>query len=372
VVYRKKWNAAAWVTLQTVSSPACVDALANDERGVAFEYLVGIKTAGRGESRPAASGRFIDFCRERKDSRGKTTMLGYMLKPAAVLGASRDERALNGAFAEELQWAAAGIENPDDKPVWGIDGYVVQVMNRNLDSAWHDIADIAKPPAQGIQSVHVSGADNLLMVLRDYRHYFRVRSYVLNDGNEKILSPEPAYTWSEGGENDYVKWGARQISADEFAAITALSIGMAFKMRTVEKPDTFGYDRKIVYNNLRPLFMSMSGELWGYSEAAWQSAFKWGAECAGNWGSISGSASRETTIAFTGPAGLAAGMYSGTVTIKDLASGSGAGPYRVNYNGARAAAENKHISKPFTFQDRDGSEYKDCGGLRWDPAKGWL
>jgi len=225
-------------------------------RGIAYEYAIGISNAGVNGSSPQHSSRFILECAKQLDERGRQRMLGFMLDMIEVEGVSRNElRDSMNNFAEEVKWYSGGVYNPynSDNVIWGIDGYEIFVMNRNISNGWHRIADITDTPDkinipnqlnQNARVSNVQGGSTLtgglLKVMRDYKHFFKVRSYVKNEDNEKIYCPDPIWTYenrnwwstnktpaghiaaSELMQNDYVKWGARQITTDEFIKISTL------------------------------------------------------------------------------------------------------------------------------------------------------
>jgi hypothetical protein len=238
-LYRKAATSSTWIAATSnISERRYIDDSQNLGRGVAYEYVIGITNGGSGGvSQPQYSQRFIDLCNTLRDEKNRPRMLGYMLGMVKVDSVSRGENAeINAQFAEEIRWPSAGITNSaSTDPNWGIDGYMVFVMNRNISSGWHEIANITNIPNQTDQSVRVTNGTGLLKVLRDYKHFFKVRSYVLK-GDEKIYCPDPEWTYkfqfgttqaahiaaSKAMENDYVKWGARQITRDEFIQITTL------------------------------------------------------------------------------------------------------------------------------------------------------
>jgi hypothetical protein len=249
-------------------------------------------------------------------------------------------------------------------------------MNRSIDGAWHTIKDINfdSIPLNGTSlTADVYNTGDLLKVLRDYKHYFRVRAYYQADSSTRIYGKTEAYTWSDGAENDYVKWGARQISQNEFAAVTSLSMGLSLNNRSAYgvslTESNIGYNRDINFNNSKPLFVTVSGHLYGYCTAAAMTPTQYGADCAGSFGSLSGAKDHLSTLTITGPSDVT-GLYSGQVTILRLAVSSGTGPYKVIYNGATTSIENKHISKPFTFATTSNN-YKNCDSFNWDPSNGW-
>jgi len=215
-------------------------------RGIAYEYAVSISNAGANPSSPHQSIRFIAECAKQLDDRGRQKMLGFMLDMIEVEGVSRNElRDSANNFAEEVKWFSGGVYNPynSDNVIWGIDGYDLFVMNRNINANWHRIADVTSFPNQLNQNVRVSNVkgantlqDDLLKVIRDYKHFFKVRSYVKTEDGEKVYCPDPVWTYqyrwgsnsaahiiaSDLMQNDFVKWGARQITANEFIRIGTL------------------------------------------------------------------------------------------------------------------------------------------------------
>ena len=245
-VYRRLSGGSSWVPVTSVYNTVYIDT--PQERGLAFEYAVGISSASGSASVPQHSRRFITLCVNSRDERNRPNMLGFMLDMVRMESVSRSEILdSQNNFAEEVKWYSAGVNNSyySGDFVWGIDGYEVFVMNRNIDAGWHTIADVTTITNQINQSVKVSnvhGGDTLqsglLKVLRDYKHYFKVRSYVMNNG-EKMYSPDPDWDYevlfaqssnrtnqdrANFLETDYIKWGARQVTPVEFARIANLHI----------------------------------------------------------------------------------------------------------------------------------------------------
>jgi hypothetical protein len=376
-VYRRASGSSTFETATTSVNATEYDDTP-ETKGVAYEYVIGITNGSSSDgSQPQSFGHFIELCNTLRDEKNRPNMLGFMLDMVRMTSVSRNEIKVGNDFAEEVEWYSAGITNSASAdPNWGIDGYTVFVMNRNIDGNWREIADMSDIPYQTNQSVIVNNSGGLLKVLRDYRHYFKVRSYVLRNG-EKIYGPDHSASWSDSfneSGNLYVKWGARQISADEFAAITSLSIGTGMNGKGTYNvsisESNVGYNRDINFSNSRPHFITVSGTLHGYCQATGQTPTQYGAYCAGAWGALSGAKDQQSTLTFTGPAD-ANGMYSGTVRILRLGSGAGTGPYRIDYNGQNnLAVENKHYRECFTFTANSGN-YKSTSGLNWKPDTGW-
>ena len=249
-VHRRVSGSSSWSPVISVNSHAYLD---TPNRGVAYEYLIGVGKYNNNDNNPGYDGpvsqpqsnpRFIEHCSKQRSQRNVPDMLGYMLDYVKLDSVTRNVQTVGSNFAEEVKWYSSNIENSYNSGnfTWSIDGYDVYVMNRNINAAWHHIANITNIPNQINQSVKVTNVQGegtlqsgLLKVMRDYKHFFKVRSYILKDG-EKVYGPDPAWTYqyrwgtnqtahiaaSAQMENDYVKWGARQITADEFITISTL------------------------------------------------------------------------------------------------------------------------------------------------------
>jgi hypothetical protein len=370
IVYRKA-SGGIWETVKSdgIDSLQYIDV---PSRGIAYEYVIGITNGSAGGgSDPRASGRFIEQCYTQRDERNRPKMLGFMLDMVEMQSVSRRELKVGNDFAEEVNWVSAGIKNSDNtNNNWGIDGYEVYVMNRNVDTAWHLIKNVSynEIPDQIAQSVYVTNNSNLLKVLRDYKHYFKVRSYVLNDDNDKIYCPDPPFTYQywlnnsvKDQETKYVKWGARQISADEFIQISTLYMaegiervnGTAWNTgyfgRSANSSGNYGASGSLYaesnfgvtsweleFRNYRgdlqtragdwQTFITIQGGVWAGTGASNQYPQRYGWS-PGSWGN-----KLKGFMTITGPSDTP-GLYSGKIAIgggNDLAWGTGGFIY-VNY-----------------------------------------
>ena len=248
MIYRREHNNSSWESFGPTGELFYVD---NPARGIVYEYAVGILhhvSAGdiRGPSRPDQSSLFIESEKMKTDGRGRANMQGYMLPTVTMNNVSRGENAdVNAVFGEQVTWNGSGIAYGDTN--WGVDGYTVYVMNRNINAAWHVIADNvpentvlltpANTPSYTVSDGLGTTTRNALFVLRDYKHFFKARSFVLDNSGNKIYSPDLSYTYTSGTaanpyflENDYVKWGARQVTLEEFAKIVSVYMAEAFRM----------------------------------------------------------------------------------------------------------------------------------------------
>ena len=266
-VYRKAYN-GTWGKLITVNnSLSYTDSSPSVTRGSAYEYLIGISN-GSVASEPTNAARFIESCHETQDEKGRPNILGYMLDLVKMESVSRNEQKVGNEFAEEVKWLSAGVKNTSADNRWGIDGYTVFVMNRNIDANWHEIADVSYASIPNQTNLNVKVAANtrfadgrdLLRVMRDYKHFFKIRSYVKNANDEKVYSPDPSYDYEaryrtdrNAMETEYVKWGARQITVEEFAKIASLYVAWGIHHmnggRWLWTSTTSAYSRQMSGNN---------------------------------------------------------------------------------------------------------------------------
>jgi len=263
-VYRRLEGDDTWVPRDSSTNLYFVDTPPENERGRAYEYVVGIANGSANGSEPNKSKRFIDGCKLIKDGKNRPNYLGFMQGYVKVASVTKGgDAALNAIFGERVTWEAAGIKNNVSADTnWGIDGYTIYVMNRNIDAQWHIAADdindfsniqvnqsyVLTPnntPSFAANNNPTGSKDigthtrNLLFVLRDYKHFYKVRTYVTDvreDAEVKIYGPDPAWDYeyrygttqaahidaSSRMENDFVKWGARQINKSEFITIASL------------------------------------------------------------------------------------------------------------------------------------------------------
>jgi hypothetical protein len=383
-VYRKAHNAPSWgAPLYTTNESYYVDN--PPASGIVYEYLIGISG-----SQPQASSRFIEQCKTLRSERNIPDHVGYMLGMVKMNEVSRDARPLN---TELVTWYSSRVDNPySTSNNWGFDGYTIFLLNRNVnnDRQWITVMDVPVSDLadQGNQSRTVDNDANRLKVLRDYRHYYKVRSYVWN-GDQKVYCPDPApeYVFADGRNDDYVKWGARQISADEFAAITSLSIGTAMNWwadndcgpdrdntqankLNIEENGNYWLEREAKFSSVKCYFVTVNGTLSGRADAVNKTPITYGATVEKYTLTIpSGTKNKLSTLTITGPDDVN-GMYSGTVKIEGLNSGAGNGPYKVSYNGQNDyAVSYLHYRTCFTFSVTFNN-YKPTKNFDWSPSAG--
>ena len=225
-IYRREENSSTWTKIGTTQNTLSYVDTAVDE-GVVYEYQVGL-ISGHLKSDPSADNEYITQSDTLKDSKYTEEKLasGFILPMPEMISASRNARAGN---TELISWLSAQVGKVNNRM---IDGYAIEVYNNNIDANWHliksfDIADLGKSNYEFAKEV--DNSSGLLKVLRDYKHYFRVRAFTKQD-EKYCYSPTPDYTWSDGGETEYVKWGTRQITAQEFCKMANLVITYGLRL----------------------------------------------------------------------------------------------------------------------------------------------
>jgi hypothetical protein len=248
------------------------------------------------------------------------------------------------------------------------------VKNNDDGGNWKTFKRVNAGPDALSYTENLDNSGGLLKVLRDYRHYFRVRTYYESEGNRVYSVPPPDPDYGAGQENYWVKWGARQITKNEFAMATSLAIGSALRGITQGGYDPSGCNTQRNLSPVTPVFPNISGTLYAASSRKWSfldlgyvpdKLQKYGAEM---YTTLAGFnydyRSKPFTLTFTG----ALSMYTGTVYIDNLDSGGGT--YRMNFNGfGEFTADKKFFLKPFTFGE---AEFKNCDSLDGNGTGGWL
>jgi hypothetical protein len=375
-IFRRGAGEGAWTNLSPATAHSGVVYIDTAlTPGTAYEYLVGISLDGM-DTQPNQNGLFVAWNQEimDEDFPEERQMAGFVLSMPTMVSASRTENldAESGRYYEIVTWNAAGIDNAgSDNKNRGITGYEIQVRDQSPERAWQTVKTVLMETESDRKqfefSVPVFNENGLLNVLRDYRHYFRVRAFA-SDHGDKAYSTEPPTPPLDGTENGYVKWGARQINAEEFAGLTSFTIGNALKSKGML--DSTSSDPQNVSLNHTPFFQQVAGTLTVDVTIGTVVLAKY----------VKSYDAYTTTagpLTFTAAPADLDFTYNGTVAIANLKSGSGT--YTVTYNGSTASVDGKFVTSPFTFNsfsyvflgDNKG-EFKDCSGLyNWNESSGW-
>jgi hypothetical protein len=367
-VFRKREAIAADSWIPLTSSP--VTAVFYDNKlgesnppadGTAYEYVVGISLDGM-VSHPEENARFAAQLRTEMDDTytAEQKMSGFVLPKPTIISASggTDPDAPQTASGITVKWNSAGVDSLSSaRKNRGVAGYAIEVRDQSKNRVWKVIKtiDLSGDPAEFTEVLGNTGG--LLSVIRDYRHYFRIRAYV--DDGGKIYGPPPADLPLGGSEDqdDFIKWGTRKVTdIEEFTAALSLAIGVA-----LQNDSTGGYNFSKALTSKTPLFTTISGTLTGTSQDLLsQNAKYYGAKYA----LFNGPAASQFELTFTG----AINGFSGKVKVSKLDSGGG-GTFQVDFNGSGYKnVDKKHFLKPFTF---GSSTFKSCDSLSWTLETGW-
>ncbi|MDR1899336.1 MAG: hypothetical protein LBQ55_04950, partial [Treponema sp.] len=344
--------------------------------GTVYEYVVGVSLNGS-NSRPDQNARFINQSRTvaDEDFPAERKMSGFVLPRPTMISASRTVNLdpVSGKYYEIVKWNSVGVDSlSSDLKNRGVSGYEIQVRDQSGERAWQALQTVLLETDDDKNrlefTANLFNDTGLLTVLRDYRHYFRVRAFVSHGGRVYSRAPENPSATLDGTENDYVKWGVKQISAQEFAALTSLTIGSA--LQAVGTLGSSSSASQTVTLNHTPFFQTAGGSLTVNV-------------------SISGTLARyvsninsyaAASLNFTGNVTSEDGapLYSGTVKISGLTSTGGT--YEVTYNGSTVSVNTALARKPFTFGGNwsyvlfgnNNGQFQDCSGLyNWNETTGW-
>lgn len=184
-------------------------------------------------------------------------------------------------FAEELAITPYNWTERKNGP----EKYKVYVKNNNIDGNYNLVATIPVnkesygTPAINVSDINVTVSGSglrftpvfsgdvhggLLKVLRDYKHYYKieaVRTIKDSDGVETEIT-------AVLGEDDSI-WGARQITAKEFAKVATLSVGDGLYNDDICSSSSSGYVWTFNFDkSTGPYFLGISGLMHG-SRAGW-------------------------------------------------------------------------------------------------------
>ena len=184
-------------------------------------------------------------------------------------------------FAEELAITPYNWTERKNGP----EKYKVYVKNNNIDGNYNLVATIPVnkesygTPAVNVSDINVTVSGSglrftpafsgdvhggLLKVLRDYKHYYKieaVRTITDSDGVETEIT-------AVLGDDDSI-WGARQITAKEFAKVATLSVGDGLYNDDICSSSSSGYVWTFNFDkSTGPYFLGISGLMHG-SRAFW-------------------------------------------------------------------------------------------------------
>lgn len=210
------------------------------DEGMVYEYAVGLTYSGT-SSNPHEDNYYLNYLATSLDEKNYQLNAGYKLQKPKLSnnGVSRKDLGIGNV---EVSWEASSLDGETNK---GFDGYIVEVLNLDYASSLDDWKQVAEYSfANGISSDDIlytklitADTQTLFKVLRNYKLYFRVRSFKENAEKKRTFSVPSEYKWEDGKEDEYVKWGVRQISDEELAKATMLALSYAFYRNDGGKED---------------------------------------------------------------------------------------------------------------------------------------
>lgn len=342
VVYRKassdpsgKWEA---ITPSITNTKATVSIASEktDTKHKAFDYIVKYEEQSSFEGNPHPY-----YVESLQGDGQEAANKGYYF---TILGADASKREIAGN-AEELTVTAYDWKERKNGP----EAYKVYIKNNNIDGEWHLVATVpvtdkgygaiteendtgitVSNPAGTILRFTPEFTDDVhtkyLKVLRDYKHYYKieaVRTIKDSDGVETEIT-------AVLGDDDSI-WGARQITAKEFAVISGMSIGTSLYNDTYSQKDDYGTwsnDKLFRFKTPGPYIYDIQGELYACANLVSQYPFYYGALKPN--GKFSDPQSKPCTLTLKFRYSDILMDYSGTVTIDTMDRNSGT--YIINYN----------------------------------------
>lgn len=368
-IYRKEEGTSTWSYINTVETTRYADTSAVPGR--VYEYAIGL-VFNTEQSTPNSDIKYIEFSDTKMDEydTNEKAASGFILPLVQITSASREQRSNANGYSELIKWPCTEIGNVSNRM---ISGYVIEVFNNNISSDWNIIKDVPLSTEEEFSTKlfqhEVDNSSGLLKVLRDYKHYFRIRVYREKDG-KRSYSAIPEYTWSDGAEDNYVKWGARQITAQEFCKMANLAITYGLKLVNGTAWNT-AYDGFPIYGRDADVSSPSSGAIRAESNFAvnnWDIMYTnytigWNSKTGNTFTflTVNGTLNPKTEYSNQYPKSYDSGtitinsnnpmgFYNGTITYSGLTKTGGS--MTVNYNGSSSTFGYTGNS-PLPFKDDD-------------------
>ena len=195
-VYRKATGESTWTALPTLgSSPEYLDTTAKP--GVVYDYMVAPRTTNtNGQGTPYNNNAYVTFCDSLTDEQtGKHLAKGFMLPKPIITRVTRENV---GTDRVQVFWPAVTIGGVANDM---IEGYVIEMLNRNHSNAsWQNVFEWSF--GSGLQKlpqydVSVKNDNDRLLVKTEYKIYFRMRAYTLDENGDRVYSQAPAENFTD-------------------------------------------------------------------------------------------------------------------------------------------------------------------------------
>ncbi len=358
-----EWESAG---VSGTSTSGIVDTTATP--GVVYEYCV------RPNGSPSLTDTYFAFAGKIMDEVYPTekASVGFIMPKPSITSASRNkQKDAAGNWGVQIEWPASHVGSQVNRM---LGGYVVEVYNPNKSSPTWEVVKKYTFGEGGFNRAdgkftQVVADYAKLEVKTQYRLYFRVRAFTENGD---VLSKAESWTYSDGYNDTYVKWGARALTHEEFlwcaSEVMRQGIGDAasgwdtqyfgpYNTNGVWSQSSSGVGMWVfVFDNYKRNFMVVQGRLGAESEGSYKLPRFYfnnmtgsvnGTDKAGNFFNNYYSFLREDPgtstpyqtlidgddITVTGtPTDVESGMYNGNINFIDVGTTSG-GHIIVEVNG---------------------------------------
>ena len=202
-----EWESAG---VSGTSTSGIVDTTATP--GVVYEYCV------RPSGSPSLTDTYFAFAGKIMDEVYPTekASVGFIMPKPSITSASRNkQKDAAGNWGVQIEWPASHVGSQVNRM---LGGYVVEVYNPNKSSPTWEVVKKYTFGEGGFNRAdgkftQVVADYAKLEVKTQYRLYFRVRAFTENGD---VLSKAESWTYSDGYNDTYVKWGARALTHEEF------------------------------------------------------------------------------------------------------------------------------------------------------------
>lgn len=211
-LYRRQEN-GSWEQVPNASGTSAdgiIDSTA--QPGIVYEYCV------RPSGSPSQNDSYIAFASKVMDEVFTTekASVGFVLPTPTITGASREKKQdASKNWGVEISWPAVHVGSQVNRM---LGGYLVEVYNPNNENPTWEVVKKFDFGTNGLDRDNDKFSQVVadyakLAVKTQYRLYFRVRAFTENGD---VLSKAESWTYSDGHNGTYVKWGARALTHEEF------------------------------------------------------------------------------------------------------------------------------------------------------------
>ena len=357
ILYRRVAGTdGSFAKVKKADSLSVTDTPIGDDKYEAFEYVVKYDKTESGDALSVPASLLAELAATTEmryvypDGRTEPQNKGYLF--ALRLSASADEKNTYYEVIDcDWNYSKRGI---------GPDKLTLSMYNNNIKDDWvgvlvangegafsviDGVSDIVinSTDRQGVFSVAPAGiaagtsgtTDGMLKVLRDYKHYYKLRAEHKNKNNVAI-------SYEVGADKSIYAY--RQITIDEFIDISALSIGECLyndDYSTVKSVGTWANDHTFTFKDTSPTFYKVSGILETSGGGTANKPYAYGARR--SMGALSSDKSTPCTLTLSSKDIVTGVIYDGKVTIDTMKRDSG--KYTVEFNNDIKLLQGSEVSR---------------------------